>query len=69
MSSTGYGPRSNAKLQRLLFDGDETKYELWEARLLGYLQTIKLKKTILSSAPLEEEGDEAKNEESYAELI
>ncbi|CAB4005834.1 myosin heavy fast skeletal muscle [Paramuricea clavata] len=69
MSSTGYEPRSNAKLQRLLFDGDETKYELWEARLLGYLQTIKLKKTILSSAPLEEEGDEAKNEESYAELI
>ena len=42
---------------------------VWEARLLGYLQTIKLKKTILSSAPLEEEGDEAKNEESYAELI
>ena len=69
MSSTGYGPRSNVKLQRLLFDRDETKYELWEARLLGYLQTIKLKKTILSSAPLEEEGDEAKNEESYAELI
>jgi hypothetical protein len=28
-----------------------------------------LKKTILSSAPLEEEGDKAKNEESYAELI
>jgi hypothetical protein len=28
-----------------------------------------LKKTTLSSAPLEEEGDKAKNEESYAELI
>jgi hypothetical protein len=69
MSSTGYRRRSNAKLQRLLFDGDETKYKLWEARLLGYLQTIKLKRTILSSATLEEEGDEAKNEESYAELI
>ena len=44
MSSTGYGPRSNAKLQRLIFDGDETKFELWEARFLGYMQTLKLKK-------------------------
>ena len=35
MSSTGYGPR-NAKLMRLLFDGDDTKYELWEARFLEY---------------------------------
>ncbi len=66
MSSTGYGPRSNAKLQRLVFDEDETKYELWEARLLGYLQTLKLKKTIM---PSEEEADEEKNEECYAELI
>ena len=33
------------------------------------MQTIKSKKTILSSAPIEEEGDGAKNEESYAELI
>ncbi len=66
MSSTGYGPRSNAKLQRLVFDGDETKYELWEARFLGYLQTLKLKKTIM---PSEEEADEEKNEECYAELI
>ena len=37
ISSTGNGPRSNAKSQRLLFDGDETKYELWEARSLGCL--------------------------------
>lgn len=65
MSLTGYGPR-NAKIQRLLFDGDDTKYELWEARFLGYLQTLKLKATIL---PSEEEPDATKNEECYAELI
>ena len=65
MSSTGYGPR-NAKLMRLLFDGDDTKYELWEARFLGYLQTLKLKETIV---PSDNEPDEAKNEECYAELI
>ncbi len=70
MSSTGYGPRSNAKLQKLVFDGDETKYELWEARFLGYLQTRKLKKTIMPEImPSEEEADEEKNEECYAELI
>ena len=66
MSLTGYGPRSSAKIQRLVFDGDESKYQLWEARFLGYLQTLKLKKTIL---PSEEEPDEGKNEECYAELI
>lgn len=65
MSSTGYGPR-NAKLQRLLFDGDETKFELWETRLLGYFETLKLKDTIL---PSDEEPNAAKNEECYAELI
>ena len=57
MNSTGYGPR-NARSQRLLFDGDDTKYELWEARFLGYLQTLKLKETIVPS-----------DEECYAELI
>ena len=66
MSLTGYGPRSSAKIQRLVFDGDESKYELWETRFLGYLQTLKLKKIIL---PSEEEPDEGKNEECYAELI
>ena len=65
MSSTGYGPK-NAKLMKLLFDGDDTKYELWEARFLGYLQTLKLKETIV---PSDNEPDEAKNEECYAELI
>ena len=65
MSCTGYGCR-NAKLMRLLFDGDDTKYELWEARFLGYLQTLKLKETIVRS---DNEPDEAKNEECYAELI
>ena len=66
MSLKGYGPRSSAKIQRLVFDGDESKHELWKVRFLGYLQTLKLKKTIL---PSEEEPDEGKNEECYAELI
>ena len=37
MSSTGYGPRS-----RLLFDGDEEKYELWEVKFMGYMHLQKL---------------------------
>ena len=31
--ATGYGPSNH----RLIFDGDERKYELWEVKFLGYL--------------------------------
>ena len=41
--STGYGPRYG----RLKFDGDETKYELWEVKFLGHMRLQKLHETIL----------------------
>ena len=42
-TSTGYGPSSNTHWQNLLFDGDERKFELWEAKFLGYMKIKKLK--------------------------
>ena len=67
-SLTGYGPSHNlGRYSRLVFDGDERRYEQWEVKFLGYLKLRKLKATIL--APENEEIDEDKNEEAYAELI
>ncbi|KAK3895660.1 hypothetical protein Pcinc_000583 [Petrolisthes cinctipes] len=37
LGATGYGPRS-----RLLFNGDEEKYELWEVKFMGHLRLQKL---------------------------
>ena len=52
-TSTGYGPsrRDNgSRWSRLLFDGDETKYEIWETKFLAYLHTLSLKDAILGLA-------------------
>ena len=56
---TGYGPRA-----RLIFNGDERKYELWETKFYGYLHTLKLKKELEKAEP-----DPTKNADVYAELI
>ena len=56
---TGYLPRS-----RLIFDGDERRYELWEAKLYGYLHTLKLKKELEKNVT-----DAVKNADVYAKLI
>jgi len=71
-SATGYGTSQGylGKYGRLIFDGDERKYEQWEVKLLGYMKLRKLKDIITKK----EEGVEdvtftAKNEEAYAELI
>ena len=58
-NSIGYGPRA-----RLIFDGDERKYELWETKFLGYLHTLKLKNELDKNQP-----DAEKNTDIYAELI
>ena len=42
---TGYGPRS-----RLYFDGNETHYELWEVKFLGYIKLQKLLDVIVKPA-------------------
>lgn len=59
-SATGYGPS-----RRLLFDGDGTKYELWEVKFLGYMRLHKLHDVILA----EGEPDEDKNSDAFAQLI
>jgi len=59
-SSTGYGPR-----MRLIFDGDERKYELWEVTFLGFMRLQKLHNVFVS----EEDPDAEKNAEAFAELI
>ena len=70
--SSGYGP---SRFQRLCFDGEEQSYELWEAKVLGYLWTLDLKRTITSEPLTSEAGedeveeDRQKNEKAYAELI
>lgn len=65
--ATGYGPRrdTGGRRHRLVFDGDENNYELWEVKFLCHLRLIGLKETILS----DDDPDPEKNEECYAELI
>ena len=61
--ATGYGPS-----RRLLFDGDEAKYELWEIKFLGYLRLHKLYDVILAEEE-PKEGDVEKNIDVFAQLI
>ena len=62
---TGYGP---SHANRLYFDGNEEKYELWEVKFKAYLRTRKLLSVIT-----EEREETAKfrerNEQVYAELV
>lgn len=64
---------SSSRWSRLVFDGDEKNYELWETKFLGHLRLQGLKETILYEPAEDEEGepaeDEEKNAEAYAELI
>ena len=64
-NSTGYGPSHR---HRLLFDGDERKYELWEIKFLGFMIIRKLHEVF---ANLEEAitDDDNKNAECFAELV
>ncbi|CAL4095811.1 unnamed protein product, partial [Meganyctiphanes norvegica] len=55
----GYGPRC-----RLLFNGEEGKYELWEVKFMGYLRTVKLHGVVTADAP-----DAEKNAQVFAELV
>ena len=66
-TSTGYGPSRRdygSQWSRLLFDGDESKYEIWETKFLAYLHTLSLGKNLSG-----DETDTERNEEAYNELI
>jgi hypothetical protein len=64
MTSTGYGPRL-----RLMFDGDEAKYELWEVKFLGYMRLQKLDGVIDPQGENPADPDVDKNKDSFAELV
>ena len=62
----GYGPR----FARILFNGDESSYEIWEVKFHGYLRTLQLHDII--NAPSDQPEDPIfvdKNATIYAELI
>ena len=50
MLAKGYGP-----IRRLMFDGDEAKYDLWEIKFLGFMRLHKLHEVILTEGTLDEE--------------
>ena len=60
---TGYGPRKG-----LVFNGDESKFELWEVKFLGHMRLQKLYDIFIPS-PSEKELDAAKNADAFAELV
>lgn len=67
-SATGYGPRhggAGGRWQRLVFNGDEDNYELWEVKFLRHLKILGLKDIMLST----KDPNTNKNAECYAELI
>jgi len=59
-SSTGYGPR-----MRLILDGDERKYKLWEVKFLGFMRLQRFHNVFVG----EEDPDAEKNVEAFAELF
>ena len=65
--STGYGPSS--RYNRLIFNGDAEKYELFEEKFMGYLRIKKLKAAVCSTSDELNDDEKDKNEEAYAELI
>ena len=65
---TGCGPRrdNGSCLNRLLFDRDEERYEIWETKFLGHLRSLGLKDAILG---VNITRDNERNEEAYAKLL
>ena len=63
-NSTGYGPRRG-----LLFDGNESKYELWEVKFLGYMRLQKLYKVFVRDASEKDPPDASTQADAFAELV
>lgn len=58
------GPAQHTKVYRRYytlphFDGDESRYLIWEARFLAYVKTLDQKDTILRMDPAEPNTPEA----------
>ena len=65
-TSIGYGPSHR---HRLLFDGDERKYELWEIKFLGFMRIRNLHDVFADLDNEEKVVDDNKNAECFAELV
>ena len=65
--STGYGPSS--RYARLMFSGDEDRYEAWETRFLGHMELKDMKEIIDPPTISTEPVDATKNSKCFAELI
>ncbi len=70
-TATGYGPsHTGQRWFRLLFDGDEKNYELWETRFLAHMELCGLREVIVEDLQIDEGDvealakDEAKNGEA-----
>ena len=66
-NSTDYGSsrkENGNKFSRLLFDGEETKYEIWETTFFRISPYIRFKRY-----HLRQKTDKERNEEAYAKLI
>ena len=75
-NATGYGPsHAGQRWFRLLFDGEEKSYGLWETRFLAHMELRRLREVILKDPEINEDDEEAlaedeeKNGEAYAELV
>ena len=64
-STTGYGSR-----HRIIFDGDERKFELWEVKFMGFMKIRKLDVVLQNITTAGDDTvDAGKNSEVFAELV
>ena len=84
-TATGYGPSpshsdnndrssfgatcSASPRPRLLFDGDERKYSLWEVKFLAFMKLRNLDSVFKNLDEESAEIDQNKSEEAYAEPV
>ena len=66
--STVRNATGNAPSLRLVFDGDERRYELWEIKFLGWLRLNKLHGVISAANPSTVDNFDDKNAEVFAQL-
>jgi len=52
-----------------VFDGDETKYELWKAKFLKYMRLQKLHDVIVPKDGDDEQPDAEKNSNAFTEIV
>ena len=64
---TGYEPNATMGRNRLIFNGDERRYEIWEIKFLGYMRIRKLYDVITAGDG--DDVDATENCQAFDELI